>query len=112
MSNNQNRNNNGNNGNNGAAQNPQNNGEKPQQEKTTFVGRIIKLKDKVMASKVGRIAVRGLKLVGVGGIAYASYRAGAKSVKPTTVYIQAGVDEEEETPETEPVIEETGEAAE
>lgn len=112
MSNNQNRNQNQ--GNNGQGT-PENAGNGQQTQKTTIVGRILKVRDRVMKSRVGRIAVNGLKIAGVGGIAYASYRAGAKSVKPTTVYIREGVVEEAEEPtvETEPEVhEETGEAAE
>ena len=71
-------------------------------EKKTLTQRILHVRDKVMASKAGRIAVRGLKAVGVGGIAFLSYKAGAKSVKPTTIYIREGVTEEEEKPVEEP----------
>lgn len=95
MSNNQNRSNqNGNQNQNGAPVN----GEQ-QKEKVTFMQRIMKVRDKVMASKAGRIAIRGLKVAGVGGIAFASYKAGAKSVKPVTVYIEKGVTEEAEEDE-------------
>lgn len=95
MSNNQNRGNqNGNQNQNGAPVN----GEQ-QKEKVTFMQRIMKVRDKVMASKAGRIAIRGLKVAGVGGIAFASYKAGAKSVKPVTVYIEKGVTEEAEEAE-------------
>ena len=66
-----------------------------------------KTKAKVMSTKGGRIVVRGIKAVGVGAGLYGAYKMGAKSVKPTTVYIKSGVQEEEpeppveETPETE-----------
>ena len=89
--------NNGANGGNGAT--PDNGGK--QEEKKTVMSRLIHVKDKIQASKAGRIGLRIVKALGVGGIAYCSYKAGAKSVKPTTVYIQSGVDEDDE-PETEP----------
>lgn len=89
-------------------------GKKQEGAKESFVGKILKIRDKVMGSKVGRGIVRGLKVAGVGGIAYASYKAGKKSVVPTTVYIKEGVTEEEpaETNETGTVDEETGEVTE
>ena len=72
-------------------------------EKESFIKKAIGLRDRVMASKIGRGVVRGLKALGVGGLVYVSYKAGVKSVKPTTVYIREGVTEEEE-PATEEVI--------
>ena len=88
-------------------------GEQPPKEKTTFFGKILKFRDKVKATKAGRIAIKGLKAAGVGGLAFASYKAGVKSVKPTTVYIREGVTEEETPVETqETVDEETGEVTE
>lgn len=78
---------------------PDNGGKK--EEKKTLATRIMKARDKVMASKAGRLAVKGLKVLGLGGVAYFSFKAGAKSVKPTTIYIREGVTEEEE-PEDEP----------
>ena len=103
MSNNQNRGNNqnGNQNQNGAPVNGEQQKEKEelQMRKVTFMQRIMKVRDKVMASKAGRIAIRGLKVAGVGGIAFASYKAGAKSVKPVTVYIEKGVTEEAEEAE-------------
>ena len=94
MSNHQNHNSNPVNGGNGAA--PDNGGGK--QEKQSIGVRVMKARDKVMASKAGRIVVRGLKVLGIGGLAYASYKAGAKSVKPTTIYIHQGIAEENEEP--------------
>lgn len=90
------------------------NGEKQVKEKKSIIGKILKTRDRIMASKLGRGIVRGLKVAGVGGIAYASFRAGKKSVVPTTVYIKEGVTEEEpvETNETESAKEETGEVTE
>ena len=95
---------------NGAEKAPANGG--AAKEKTSIIGKIMKVRDRVMASKAGRIVVRGLKVAGVGGLAFASYKAGAKSVKPTTIYIREGVTEEKpvETPET--IDEETGEVTE
>ena len=93
----QNPNPNGANGENGAA--PDNGGK--QEGKKTVMSRLIHVKDKIQASKAGRIGIRIVKGLGVGGIAYFSYKAGARSVKPTTVYIQSGVTEDDE-PETEP----------
>ena len=70
-------------------------GGKKAKEKTSFFGKIIKIKDRIMNNKVGRGIVRGLELAGVAGIGFVSYKAGAKSVKPTTIYIREGVTEEE-----------------
>ena len=75
------------------------------EEKVSIIGKVRKIRDRIMANKFGRIAVRGLKVVGVGAIGFASYKAGAKSVKPTTIYIREGVTEEEPKTE-EPVPEE------
>ena len=93
----QNPNPNGANGGNGEA--PNNGGK--QEEKKSIMKWLIHTKDAIQASKAGRIGLRIVKAIGVGGIAYCSYKAGAKSVKPTTVYIREGVTEDEES-ETEP----------
>lgn len=87
--------------------NPGDGGE--QKEKKSFIRGILKTRDKIMDNKVGRIVVKGLKAVGVGGLAFLSYKAGAKSVKPTTIYIEKGVNDEEST---ETIDEETGEVTE
>lgn len=111
MSNHQNRNNNTPNGGNGngAAGNPA----PKQKEKTSFVGKILHIRDKVMESKTGRIIVKGLKIAGVGAVAFGSFKAGERHVKPTTIYIKEGVTEEEKPVETqETVNEETGEVTE
>lgn len=108
MSNN-NRNNNTPNGNVGGG-NPQ--PEKQPKEKKSFTGWIKKTRDKIRNSKTGRIVVRGLEIAGVGGLAYASYKAGAKSVKPTTIYIREGVTEEAPVETNETVDAETGEVTE
>lgn len=60
-----------------------------------------KTKAKVMSTKTGRIVVRGLKVVGAGAGLYGAYKMGAKSVKPTTVAIESGVQEEEPEPPVE-----------
>lgn len=105
---NQNRNNTPANGQVNNGQNAASNGQ--QTKKETFIGKILKTRDKIMASKAGRIVVRGLKVAGVGGLAFASYKAGAKSVKPTTIYIREGVTEEETPVETQETVDmETGE---
>lgn len=87
--------------------NPGEGGER--KEKKSFIRGILKTRDKIMDNKVGRIVVKGLKAVGVGGLAFLSYKAGAKSVKPTTIYIEKGVNDEEST---ETIDEETGEVTE
>jgi len=57
--------------------------------------------DQAMNHKWVRRAVSGLKIAGVGAGLFLSYKAGVKSVKPTTVVIREGVDEPEaEEPET------------
>ena len=93
--------NNGVNGGNGAA--PENGGQQ-EKVKMTIGTRIMKARDRVLASKAGRITVKVLKIAGLGGLAYASFEAGKKSVKPTTIYIKEGVTEDEnpvEDPEPE-----------
>jgi hypothetical protein len=65
-----------------------------------------------MLSKTGRFLVKASKILAVVGVGVASYKAGANSVKPTTVYIKEGVNEEEPIEETEKTTEETGEAVE
>ena len=96
------------NGVNGSGTAPENGGKQPE-EKKTLMTRILKTRDRIKASKAGRFGIKVLKGLGVGGVAYLSYKAGAKSVKPTTIYIREGVAEEEE-PEEEPT--ETPEPAE
>ena len=96
----QNPNPNGANGGNGAA--PDNGGKQPE-EKESLTTKIIKVKNKIKASKAGRVGIKILKGLGVGGVAYLSYKAGVKSVRPTTIYIKDGVTEDE--PEDEPTEE-------
>lgn len=57
--------------------------------------------DKAMSHRWVRNVVGGLKIAGVGTGLVLSYKAGVKSVKPTTVYIREGVTEEPETVEPE-----------
>ena len=88
-------------------------GGQQQEKKTSIIGKLIKIKDDLMQHKPVRMIVNGLKVAGVGGVAFFSYKAGARSVKPTTVYIREGVTEEETPVETqETVDEETGEVTE
>lgn len=96
---------NGNIPNNGAAT-PADNGGKKEETKQTFVKKLMKTRDRIKANKAGKILLKVGKAIGVGGLAFLSYKAGARSVKPTTVYIREGVTEEEEPvkdqePETE-----------
>ena len=110
MSNQNNRNNNAPNGK-VEGGNPQ--PEKAPKEKVSFAGWIKKTRDKIQNSKTARIVVRGLKVAGVGGLAFGCYKAGAKSVKPTTIYIREGVTEEETPVETQETVDaETGEVTE
>ena len=64
--------------------------------------RIQKRWDAFRLSKGGRWAIRGGKTVLAGLGLYGAYKAGQHSVKPVTVYIEHGVNEEtkEEEPET------------
>lgn len=62
--------------------------------------------DKAMSHKWVRGLVGGLKIAGVGTGLVLSYKAGVKSVKPTTVYIREGVTEEPEPVEPEETKEE------
>lgn len=71
---------------------PANGGKK----KVTLIGKMWKIRDKVMANKWGRRVVTGLKIAGVGAGCFVSYKAGVRSVKPTTVVIREGITDEEE----------------
>ena len=70
----------------------------PVAKKPTIREKALHAKDKILANKFGRMAVRGLKALGICGIGVACYKAGVRSVKPTTVYIKEGVTEEDSTP--------------
>lgn len=74
-----------------------NNGTK--EKKPGLLTKARKAYDKAMSHKWVRGLVGGLKIAGVGTGLVLSYRAGVKSVKPTTVYIREGVTEEPETQE-------------
>ena len=74
-------------------------------EKPGFLDKCRMVRDKVMANKFGRIAVRGLKAVTGAGIIIMAFKAGKKSVKPTTVYIEK-LPAETPAEEAEPVEEE------
>lgn len=55
----------------------------------------------IKATKAGRIVIRVSKAAAVGGLGYITYRAGQRSAKPTTVYIESGCSEEENPAEEE-----------
>lgn len=80
-----------------------NNGENGGNKKESIRERAQKRWDAFRLSKGGRWAIRGGKAVLTGLGLYGAYRYGQKSVKPTVVYIEHGVNEEtkEEEPETE-----------
>ena len=87
--------------------------EPAKKEKKSIIQRLVHVKDKITATKVGRISLGLGKAAAAGGALYLSFRAGAKSVKPTTVYIREGATEEEEPEEpTETIDQETGEIIE
>ena len=79
--------------NNGAADEPA-----KTQEKKGLLTKIYdgyqKTKAKVMSTKGGRIVAKAVKGIAVGGGLYGAYRLGQKSVKPTQVVIESGVQEE------------------
>lgn len=77
------------------------NGEKNQKSVFTKIyDGVVKMRDNIKASKTGRVFIRIAKGVTIGAGAYGAYRLGQKSVKPTTVYISEGVEEDnEEEPE-------------
>ena len=89
-------------------------GGEPKAKKKSIVTRLINgarnAYDKVMKTKVGRIAVRTVEGAAAGLCLYGAYKKGQKSVKPTTIYISNGVEEtedEEELQAEEPAVEET-----
>ena len=73
-------------------------------KKLSLMDRAKHLKDKVMANKIGRTAVRVVKGAAVGAVGFFGYEVGKKSVKPTFVYVEPEKPEsaepaaEEETP--------------
>jgi hypothetical protein len=77
----------------------QDNGAK--EKKPGLLTKARKAYDKAMSHKWVRGLVGGLKIAGVGTGLVLSYKAGVKSVKPTTVYIREGVTEEPENEEQE-----------
>jgi len=82
--------------------------EKPKKEK--LIKRLIHKKDKIMASKWGRRAVRLVEGAALAGAGFGLFKAGQRSVKPTTVIIKEGVNEDENPQEsTETIDQETGE---
>ena len=68
-----------------------------------------KVKIKMRSTKGGRAVIKITKGTAIGLGLYGTYKLGQKSVKPTTVYIESGVEESEEEPETEEVNEEVTE---
>ena len=85
--------------NNGGNAPTQDNGAK--EKKPGLLTKARKAYDKAMSHRWVRNVVGGLKIAGVGTGLFLSYKAGVKSVKPTTVVIREGVDEPEaEEPET------------
>ena len=105
MSNHNNQNNNQNPANN------QNNNQNPagqETKKLTMVDRAKHLKDKVMATKVGRTVVKVGKAAAITAVGIFGYELGKKSVKPTMVYVEPMKSEDvpEETAEEAPAEEE------
>ena len=85
--------------NNGGNAPAQDNGAK--EKKPGLLAKARKAYDKAMSHRWVRNVVGGLKIAGVGTGLFLSYKAGAKSVKPTVVYVREGVTEEPETVEPE-----------
>ena len=86
--------------------NEPNGGDNKPQQKKSFVVRVYDGFVRFRDTKTGKWCTRILKGAGVGLVAYGSYKAGKKAVKPTTVYITEGVQEDIEEPEVEETNEE------
>lgn len=65
---------------------------------------------KVKSTRGGRAVIKIGKATAIGLGLYGTYKMGQKSVKPTTIYIENGVTEEEQpVNEEEPAVKETNE---